>query len=122
GVRVVWTFHHLLLDGWSSAAVVADVVAAYAAARGGEPARLPVRGAFRDHLAWLAGRDRAAGRAVWGGPRARGTAPPPTGPGAGRRLGRSGAQGRQPPLGGVEVSAAKSPVDRSSRSRPVAVP
>ncbi|MFD6407163.1 amino acid adenylation domain-containing protein, partial [Streptomyces diastaticus] len=64
-VRVVWTFHHLLLDGWSSAAVVADVVAAYAAARAGKPAGLPARGSFRDHLVWLAGRDRAAGLEFW---------------------------------------------------------
>ncbi|ALM36900.1 hypothetical protein MTP06_59530 [Streptomyces sp. PLM4] len=40
----------------------------------------------------------------------------------GLRLGPYGAQGRQPRLGGVEAGAAKSPVDRSSRSRPVAVP
>ncbi|MFE7469452.1 condensation domain-containing protein, partial [Streptomyces sp. NPDC057499] len=29
-VQVVWTFHHVLLDGWSTAALVPDVLAVYA--------------------------------------------------------------------------------------------
>ncbi|MEV7872729.1 amino acid adenylation domain-containing protein, partial [Streptomyces sp. NPDC088124] len=68
-VQVLWSFHHILLDGWSSAAVLSDVMAEYAehAAEGvGEPVQRPVaRGAFRDHLAWLAARDRTAGLAFW---------------------------------------------------------
>ncbi len=40
----------------------------------------------------------------------------------GLRLGPYGAQGRQPRLGGVEAGDAKSPVDCSSRSGPVAAP
>ncbi|MFI9005604.1 amino acid adenylation domain-containing protein [Actinosynnema sp. NPDC053489] len=40
GVRLLWTFHHLLLDGWSAFQVLSEVV--------GEPrARRP----FRDHVA-----------------------------------------------------------------------
>ncbi len=57
-VQVVWTFHHLLLDGWSNAALLGDVVAEYAAL-GGEPAAAPaVRGSFGDYLRWLAGQDQ----------------------------------------------------------------
>ncbi|MHC8562320.1 condensation domain-containing protein [Streptomyces albidoflavus] len=64
-VQVVWTFHHLLLDGWSNAALLGDVVAEYAAL-GGEPAAAPaVRGSFGDYLRWLAGQDPEAGRAYW---------------------------------------------------------
>ncbi|MFF5617045.1 non-ribosomal peptide synthase/polyketide synthase [Streptomyces albidoflavus] len=64
-VQVVWTFHHLLLDGWSNAALLGDVVAEYAAL-GGEPAAAPaVRGSFGDYLRWLAGQDQEAGRAYW---------------------------------------------------------
>ncbi|MGW9617937.1 amino acid adenylation domain-containing protein, partial [Streptomyces diastaticus] len=63
-VQLVWTFHHLLLDGWSSAALLADVVAEYAALTGSGPGAAP-RGPFRDYLGWLAGRDHAEGRAYW---------------------------------------------------------
>uniref|UniRef100_UPI000DDA7C18 non-ribosomal peptide synthase/polyketide synthase n=1 Tax=Streptomyces triticisoli TaxID=2182797 RepID=UPI000DDA7C18 len=56
-VRVLWTFHHVLLDGWSVFHVLSDVMAAHAAlAAGGEP-RLPRRRPFADYAAWLAGRD-----------------------------------------------------------------
>ncbi|OWA08457.1 non-ribosomal peptide synthetase [Streptomyces sp. CS227] len=63
-VQLVWTFHHLLLDGWSSAALLTDVVAEYATLTGGGPGAAP-RGPFRDYLDWLAGRDHAEGRAYW---------------------------------------------------------
>ncbi|WP_369679405.1 non-ribosomal peptide synthase/polyketide synthase [Streptomyces albidoflavus] len=119
GVRVVWTFHHLLLDGWSSAAVVADVVAAYAAARGGEPARLPVRGAFRDHLAWLAGRDRAAGLAFWRDRLAGFTAPTALpydrAPGEAHR---TGSTGRFATRLGADASAAVTAAARRHRVTP----
>ncbi|MGW5053662.1 non-ribosomal peptide synthase/polyketide synthase [Actinokineospora sp. NPDC004072] len=58
-VRVLWTFHHVLLDGWSLFHVLSDVLAAL---RGdGVPERPP----FRDHLAWLAEQDHAAAEAYW---------------------------------------------------------
>ncbi|MFE7466679.1 amino acid adenylation domain-containing protein, partial [Streptomyces sp. NPDC057499] len=60
-VRVVWSFHHLLMDGWSAAAVLSDVAALCA----GE--LLPRREPFRDHLSRLAGRDEAVGHAFWSG-------------------------------------------------------
>ncbi|WP_326613088.1 non-ribosomal peptide synthase/polyketide synthase [Streptomyces scopuliridis] len=71
-VQVLWSFHHMLLDGWSSAAVLSDVAAEYAAEcaslvseAGPRPADRPARGAFREHLRWLADCDQAAGRAFW---------------------------------------------------------
>ncbi|MFG3471048.1 amino acid adenylation domain-containing protein, partial [Streptomyces sp. NPDC047982] len=65
-VQVLWTFHHLLLDGWSSAALLSDVIAEYAEPTGADTARpAPARGAFRDYLEWLGARDHAEGRAHW---------------------------------------------------------
>ncbi|MFB6819014.1 amino acid adenylation domain-containing protein [Streptomyces sp. NPDC056347] len=65
-VQVLWTFHHLLLDGWSSASLLSDVIAEYAAETGADTAApVPARGAFRDYLEWLAGQDRAEGRGYW---------------------------------------------------------
>jgi amino acid adenylation domain-containing protein/non-ribosomal peptide synthase protein (TIGR01720 family) len=58
-VRVVWTFHHLLLDGWSLFQVLSDVSAAHA----GRP--LPTRRPFRDHVRWLAEQDPAEAERFW---------------------------------------------------------
>jgi amino acid adenylation domain-containing protein/non-ribosomal peptide synthase protein (TIGR01720 family) len=58
-VQVLWTFHHVLLDGWSVFQVLADLFGAHA----GRP--LPVRRPFRDYLEWLAGRDRAEAVRFW---------------------------------------------------------
>ncbi|MTE22328.1 amino acid adenylation domain-containing protein [Streptomyces sp. TRM43335] len=64
-VRVVWTFHHLLLDGWSVFHVLSDVMACHAAlARGNEP-RLPDRRPFADYAAWLAARDTDRAEEHW---------------------------------------------------------
>ncbi|CAL9567060.1 amino acid adenylation domain-containing protein [Streptomyces sp. enrichment culture] len=58
-VRVVWTFHHILLDGWSLPLVMEDLFTAY---RGGT---LPARPAFRDYHVWLSGQDTQAAHAYW---------------------------------------------------------
>ncbi|WP_160168041.1 non-ribosomal peptide synthetase [Nocardiopsis ganjiahuensis] len=60
-VVLVWTFHHLLLDGWSLPLVLADVFAAYR----GQP--LAARPPFRDHLEWIAGRQEQEGLEYWRG-------------------------------------------------------
>ncbi|MFE9746689.1 amino acid adenylation domain-containing protein [Saccharothrix saharensis] len=55
-VQVLWTFHHVLLDGWSVFHVLSDVLGA------GEPDE---RRPFRDYVAWLAEQDEAAAEAHW---------------------------------------------------------
>jgi amino acid adenylation domain-containing protein/non-ribosomal peptide synthase protein (TIGR01720 family) len=63
--RLVWTRHHLLLDGWSTARFFADVLRDYI-----EPPRPQLFAAspkarYRDFIAWLANRDQAAERSFW---------------------------------------------------------
>ncbi|MBO1419238.1 non-ribosomal peptide synthetase, partial [Streptomyces sp. FH025] len=64
-VRVVWTFHHVLLDGWSVFHVLSDVLAAHAALARGEVPELPERRPFADYVGWLAARDTAPAQAHW---------------------------------------------------------
>ncbi|MEU4892907.1 non-ribosomal peptide synthase/polyketide synthase [Streptomyces sp. NPDC044780] len=64
-VRVVWTFHHVLLDGWSVFQVLGDVFAAHAALAAGERPRLPGRRPFADYVAWLGRQDRTRAEAHW---------------------------------------------------------
>ncbi|MFB7479976.1 amino acid adenylation domain-containing protein [Streptomyces anulatus] len=64
--RLTLTFHHVLLDGWSSPLVLRELLALYEGfVSGPTPAGLPAVTPYRDYLAWLDGRDRAATTAVW---------------------------------------------------------
>lgn len=62
--KLVWTRHHLLLDGWSTARLFADILRDYM-----EPARpqfaVPAKARYRDFIAWLAQKDTNAEKAFW---------------------------------------------------------
>jgi amino acid adenylation domain-containing protein/non-ribosomal peptide synthase protein (TIGR01720 family) len=66
-VRVVWTFHHIVLDGWSTSQLLADVFAQYAALTRGDDTGLAARPAFRDYVEWLGRQDAGAARDYWRG-------------------------------------------------------
>ncbi|MFC8042750.1 non-ribosomal peptide synthase/polyketide synthase [Nocardia sp. NPDC057353] len=59
--HLVLTLHHLLLDGWSMPLLVRDLLVLYA----GGGAELPTPRPYRDHVQWLAERDRGAATAAW---------------------------------------------------------
>ncbi|MCW6011137.1 AMP-binding protein, partial [Micromonospora sp. CPCC 205371] len=63
--QVVWSYHHLLLDGWSLPIVVGELLGAYHALRAGERPRFASRRPFRDFVAWSAGQDLTAAEAYW---------------------------------------------------------
>jgi len=57
---LVWTLHHLLLDGWSNGLLFAEVLALY------HGDRLPAPSSqFRDYIGWLDGQDAAAEQTFW---------------------------------------------------------
>ncbi|MGH3702739.1 MAG: condensation domain-containing protein, partial [Pseudonocardiaceae bacterium] len=56
-VQVVWTFHHVLLDGWSVARVLSDVFSYHASLVRGEQPEPVARRPFRDYLSWLSVQD-----------------------------------------------------------------
>ncbi|MER5427351.1 non-ribosomal peptide synthetase, partial [Streptosporangium roseum] len=57
--RLILTNHHILLDGWSTPLLVAELFALYLGVEA--PAAPPYKG----YLAWLARQDRAAARQAW---------------------------------------------------------
>jgi natural product biosynthesis luciferase-like monooxygenase protein len=61
----VWSFPHILLDGRSFPIALGELFALYEAERRGEPLALPEAPRLRDHVAWLAARDRAAAERFW---------------------------------------------------------
>ena len=58
--RLIWSSHHILLDGWSISQLVGEVFTLYR-----DGAALPAAGRYRDYIAWLQGRDTAASEAFW---------------------------------------------------------
>ena len=58
--RFVWSFHHLLLDGWCFSLIFGDVFAFYQAAVAGRAVHLPPVRPYRDFIAWVAQQDATA--------------------------------------------------------------
>ncbi|WP_168199186.1 non-ribosomal peptide synthetase [Pseudorhodobacter turbinis] len=58
--QFVWSFHHLLLDGWCGALIVREVLNAYAGGTAG-PAPRP----YSDYIDWLAAQDQVTAKAYW---------------------------------------------------------
>jgi amino acid adenylation domain-containing protein/non-ribosomal peptide synthase protein (TIGR01720 family) len=81
GHRFVWTFHHILLDGWSLPLLLEELHLLYEAEVSGQPAELPPALPFRDYVAWIAAQDAGAAEIQWRGLLAGFTAPTPLGVG-----------------------------------------
>ncbi|MGS0894217.1 amino acid adenylation domain-containing protein [Burkholderia stagnalis] len=73
--RVVWTRHHVLLDGWSTARLLADVLRDYRDPDAVSPFASRPTLRYRDFIAWLGTRDRDADERFWTGRLARLDAP-----------------------------------------------
>lgn len=63
--RVIWSHHHLLLDGWSVGLMMREIFQVYQALSRGEQAPLPARRPFRDYIGWLRQQDPAAAEPYW---------------------------------------------------------
>ncbi|SEG04073.1 non-ribosomal peptide synthase domain TIGR01720/amino acid adenylation domain-containing protein, partial [Thermomonospora echinospora] len=57
--RLLLTFHHIVLDGWSMPALAGELLTLYT---GQEPPRVP---AYKDYLAWLAAQRPDAAETAW---------------------------------------------------------
>lgn len=53
GWRLLWTHSHILLDGWSVAVCLKDVLQIYASLLADQSPKLPVVAQYRDYIAWL---------------------------------------------------------------------
>jgi hypothetical protein len=63
--RVILTFHHMLMDGWSLALLLQEVFAAYARRRQGSCELLPPGPSFREYINWIHNQDSTAARRFW---------------------------------------------------------
>jgi amino acid adenylation domain-containing protein len=63
--RLIWSFHHLLLDGWCLSPLMEEVADRYRAAGEGRPPERPAPRPYKDYLVWLKKQDLAAARRYW---------------------------------------------------------
>jgi amino acid adenylation domain-containing protein len=64
-VQMIWTFHHLLIDGWSLSLILAEVLTAYDALRQGLLPPVAAAAPYRSFVDRMARRDEAKDRAFW---------------------------------------------------------
>ncbi len=62
--RMIFTAHHILVDGWALAVFFTEMLAVYRA--GGSLDGLPPARPYRDYIVWLAEQDEAAAFERWG--------------------------------------------------------
>ena len=60
-VKCLWSYHHLLLDGWSALLVLEDVLSFYA----GNTHRTEARPPYHNYLEWLRSQDSRAAERFW---------------------------------------------------------
>jgi amino acid adenylation domain-containing protein len=61
--RMVFTNHHILLDGWSTPVLQTELFALYLAK--GDDTGMPRVAPYKNYLAWLAAQDRASAEDAW---------------------------------------------------------
>lgn len=84
--RFIWSFHHLLFDGWCLPRLMKQVLACYEAHRQGRRFDLPPTRPYGDYIAWLQQQDPQQARAFWQAHLAQLQSPTPLGIGTSRTL------------------------------------
>ncbi|MGG4217920.1 non-ribosomal peptide synthase/polyketide synthase [Paenibacillus jamilae] len=63
----VWSFHHIIMDGWCLSLVTNEVFGGYAALREGKYPQLPVVTPYSRYIEWLEGQNRQEAAEYWNG-------------------------------------------------------
>jgi amino acid adenylation domain-containing protein/non-ribosomal peptide synthase protein (TIGR01720 family) len=63
--QVVWSYHHMLLDGWCLPRLIGEGMTLYEAEHRGEEPRLEPSRPYRDYIEWLQAQDLGAAESFW---------------------------------------------------------
>ena len=65
GYHIVWSYHHILIDGWCLAILQRDFLELYQALLERRSPRLPPAAPYRNFIHWLGSQDQDAARGFW---------------------------------------------------------
>lgn len=63
--RILWSWHHLILDGWSASLVLNEVFTVYTALSTGQAIPRSRTGKYRDYITWLLKQDLSSAELYW---------------------------------------------------------
>lgn len=63
--ELIWTMHHIVVDGWSAALLYAELIEIYRCGSQGIPARLPAAVPYSRYISWLEHRDPQESLRFW---------------------------------------------------------
>ncbi len=63
--EVVWSFHHILMDGWSAGILLGELVRIYHSLLNGSQPNLPGRASYGKYIEWLEKQDKEVSRRYW---------------------------------------------------------
>jgi thioester reductase-like protein len=63
--QLVWTHHHILMDGWCGPLLIQEFLTCYEAFRAGREPQLPATRPYSDYIKWLRRQDSAKAEAFW---------------------------------------------------------
>ena len=63
--QFVWTYHHILMDGWSLATLFQEFLVLYESLERGLAVELPPVRPYRDYIVWLKKQDSAQAETFW---------------------------------------------------------
>ncbi len=63
--QFVWSFHHVLTDGWCASLILKEVSAFYESLQRGQALHLDAPRPYRDYIAWLQQQDLAHAEVFW---------------------------------------------------------
>ncbi|GAA6614913.1 amino acid adenylation domain-containing protein [Scytonema sp. NUACC26] len=63
--QFVWTYHHILIDGWSLPLLFTEVLGYYEALSVGHELQLPPSRSYREYIAWLQKQNMAQAEQFW---------------------------------------------------------
>ncbi|MHC4845900.1 MAG: amino acid adenylation domain-containing protein [Planctomycetota bacterium] len=63
--RLLWSFHHILMEGWSASLILREVLAHYRGITRGETVELAEHRPYRDYVTWFQGQDPKRAEAYW---------------------------------------------------------
>ncbi len=63
--EIVWSFHHIIMDGWCMAILLKEILYIYSLLKKGKPVQLPFVPPYSDYIRWLEKQDKDTGTRYW---------------------------------------------------------